>query len=125
MTVGHTNHQIINHKGKPVAVVIPYDEYKALINAEITVSQTAATDEQVLIPHEVVGYVLKHGFTQMRAWREYLGMTQEEVASRAGLKQPSYARMESGNAKVRIATLKRIAKAMNIQSEQLHLDDIG
>ena len=123
MTVGHTNHQIINHKGKPVAVVIPYDEYKALMGSETMASQAAATAEQVLIPHEVVGFVVKHGFTQMRAWREYLGLTQEEVASRAGMKQPSYARMESGNVKVRLVTLKRIADAMGIEMEQLDLDD--
>lgn len=33
------------------------------------------------IPHEVVGLVVKSGYSLLRAWREYLGKSQEEVAA--------------------------------------------
>jgi len=36
------------------------------------------------IPHEVVGLTVKKGYTLVRAWREYLRLTQAEVAERMG-----------------------------------------
>ncbi|MDR2820803.1 MAG: helix-turn-helix transcriptional regulator [Desulfovibrio sp.] len=107
------NHQIVRHNGVPVAVVIPYAEYRALVG-----DTSRLQDDEVTIPHEVLGLVVKNGKTPVAAWREYLGLTQAEVASRMGIAQPSYARME--NAKnLRIATLKKIAGAMKVQWEQL------
>ncbi|MDR1241325.1 MAG: helix-turn-helix transcriptional regulator [Deltaproteobacteria bacterium] len=108
------NHQIVRHNGVPVAVVLPYAEYQALVNDTPSVS-----DDETTIPHEVLGLVIKNDKTPIAAWREYLGLTQEKIASRMGITQPSFARMESAERKPRIATLKKIAKAMNIQWEQL------
>ena len=31
----HTNHQIVTHKGAPVAVVIPYEEYLGLTQGDV------------------------------------------------------------------------------------------
>jgi predicted transcriptional regulator len=39
------------------------------------------------IPHEVVGLTVKKGYTLVRAWREYLRLTQAEVAERMGISQ--------------------------------------
>ena len=36
------------------------------------------------IPHEVVGLTVKKGYTLVRAWQEYLMLTQAEVAERRG-----------------------------------------
>jgi DNA-binding XRE family transcriptional regulator len=111
----HTdNHQIVRHNGIPVAVVLPYAEYQALMNDTPSLS-----DDEATIPHEVLGLVVKNNKTPIAAWREYLGLTQDEMASRMGITQPSFARMESAKRKLRIATLKKIASAMNIQWEQL------
>nr|WP_321465121.1 helix-turn-helix transcriptional regulator [uncultured Desulfobulbus sp.] len=49
-----------------------------------------------LIPNEVVGAVIEGWITPVRAWREYLGLSQDEVASRAGITQAALSQIESG-----------------------------
>lgn len=102
-----TNIQMINGPdGKPAFVVMPYAEF-------------IRTYEQgrELIPHEVVSAAVD-GATAVRAWREYLKLTQADVAARLGISQPSYAKQESSNA-LRKSTLEKIAKALGITTEQL------
>ncbi|MDP2752638.1 MAG: helix-turn-helix transcriptional regulator [Rhodocyclaceae bacterium] len=55
----------------------------------------------------------------LRAWREYLGLTQAEVAERAGITQAALFQMESGEVKLRKATREKLAKAMGLTTEQL------
>lgn len=107
------NIQIIKQNGHPAFVVIPYDEYIK------TFPDKPWVPEGDLIPHEVVGLTIKKGFTLARAWREYLGMTQKEVADRMGITQAALSQMESGEKKLRKATLEKMAKAMGIALEQL------
>lgn len=78
-----TDVQIINDAdGNPAFVVIPYAQY---------VAQKIEPD---LIPHEVVGRIVD-GATPIRAWREHLNLTQDEVAKRMGISQPAFAQQES------------------------------
>lgn len=107
MTNAPTDVQIINGPdGKPAFVVIPYAQYKA-----------QGLDE--LIPHEVVSRIVD-GATPIRAWREYLNLTQEEVAKRLGISQPAFAQQEAVN-KPRRATREKIALAFGIRADQLEL----
>jgi hypothetical protein len=75
----HTNIQIIRQKGHPAFVVIPYNEYIKVFPDTIWVPEGG------LLPHKVVGLTIKKGFTLARAWREYLGLTQKEVAAKMGI----------------------------------------
>jgi DNA-binding XRE family transcriptional regulator len=108
-----TNHQIITHQGMPVAVVIPYEEYAAVFR------DTVDSTEESTIPHEVVQRVLKEQISPVRAWREYLGLTQAEIARRLGISQPAYAQMETPERNCRVATVKKLATALGITLEQL------
>lgn len=108
MSAPTNNVQIINGPdGKPAFVVIPYEDY---------LSQHGGDD---LIPHEVVSLMVD-GLTPIRAWREYLDLTQEEVARRLGISQPAYAQQESV-AKPRKITREKIARAFGIRADQLEL----
>ena len=108
-TSTNNEHQIIRADGVPVAVVVPYDDYLRM---------TAKDDESVTLPNEVVGLILA-GKSAVRAWREYLGLTQAAVAERMGITQSAYAQMEASGANPRPSTLRRIADAMGIEWEQL------
>jgi len=55
-------------------------------------------DDDVEIPLEVVKLNVLQGFPLIRAWREYLELTQQRVAYRMGIKQSSYATMEAEGA---------------------------
>lgn len=101
------NLQVINGPdGKPSFVVIPYNEYVQ-----------AYEREHDLIPNEVVSSVVD-GATAARAWRDYLQLTQSEVARRLGIAQSSYAKQEASKG-LRPATIKKIATALGITPAQL------
>jgi predicted transcriptional regulator len=103
-----TDIQIINDAdGNPAFVVIPYAQY---------VAQKLEPD---LIPHEVVSRIVD-GATPIRAWREHLNLTQDEVARRLRISQSAFAQQESV-AKPRRATRERIATAFGIHADQLEL----
>nr|WP_236872379.1 helix-turn-helix transcriptional regulator [Burkholderia territorii] len=70
-----------------------------------------------MIPHEVVSATVD-GATLLRAWREYLGLTQAEVATRLGISQSAYAQQE-GSEKLRKSTREKIAAALGITDAQL------
>ncbi|MEV0340967.1 helix-turn-helix transcriptional regulator [Nocardia sp. NPDC050713] len=53
----------------------------------------------------------------VRARREELGMTQAELAERAGLKQPAVARFEAGGTMPTIPMLERYAEALGLRLE--------
>jgi transcriptional regulator with XRE-family HTH domain len=75
--------------------------------------------ENNLIPHEVVSLIVD-GATPIRAWREHLSLTEDEVAKRMGISQPAFARQETV-AKPRKATREKIAAAFGITANQLEL----
>ena len=71
------------------------------------------------IPHEIMVAHFQGGVSMVKAWREYLNLTQEEVASRAGISQSALIKLESPKARPRRTTLAKLAKAMGLQIEQI------
>jgi len=107
-----TKHQIITGKdGSPLFAVVPWEEYEEFFDGR--------PDEEVVIPHEVVGLHVVQGLSLVRAWREHLGLTQEEIARRMGVSRPAFAQMETAGVRPRVTTLKKIAAAMEVEWEQL------
>jgi len=73
----------------------------------------------VWFPQDVVEANVVRGDSLPKAWREHLGLTQAEVARRAGMSQPAYAKLERPGARPRTTTLRKIARAMGLSLEQL------
>ncbi|EIM1710193.1 helix-turn-helix transcriptional regulator [Aeromonas dhakensis] len=105
----HTDVQIIKQAGKPAFAVIPYDRYLELTNS----------GEQVYVPNEVVGLQIEQGLSPIAAWRTYKGLSQQELADRIGVKQPTMANMEKPGTKPQLKTLKKVAAALGITVEHL------
>lgn len=55
----------------------------------------------------------------VRAWREYLGLTQKEVAEKMGITRAALSHMESGEKKLRKTTLEKLAAALGVSIEQI------
>ncbi len=107
-------HQIIESQGKPLFVLVPYDTYiKSMQRLDIYQEET--------IPHKVVELTVLQDKSPVRAWREYLGLTQKQVAKRLKVSQSAYSQMERAGAKLRADTVKKIARALKIKSEQLDI----
>ncbi len=103
-----TNIQILKGAdGNPAFAVIPYGDYLELTKRS-----------EPTIPNEVVGKVINQEMTPVRAWREYLGLTQAEVAQRLGVSQSAYAQQEAKE-HVRKTTRDKIARALRIEPAQL------
>jgi DNA-binding XRE family transcriptional regulator len=108
----HTDAQIIMQEGRPAFVVIPYNDY-------IRLRRPFVPDDGESVPNDVVWLTIDKGYTLVRAWREYLGLTQKEVAEKIGITQAALSQMESGEKKLRKATLEKLAEALGISVGQI------
>lgn len=57
--------------------------------------------------------------SNLRAARERLGLTQEEVAQRSGVHSTEVSRIEAGKRDPKVSTLKRLAKAVEVKPGRL------
>ena len=108
-----TNIQTIMKDSKPAFVVIPYAEYIQLFPA---LKRIPAGDA---VPHEVVSIMVDNDWSIIRAWREFLDLTQLVVAERAGISQAALSQMESSGKRLRKTTREKIAVALGITAGQL------
>ncbi len=106
------NVQFIERDGAPAFAVIPYEEY-------IKIFPDQNTDENTLIPHEVVSIIVEKDCNLIKAWRIHLGFTQKEIATRAGISQAALSQMEKTDNNLRNSTLSKLAAAMNLSVDQL------
>jgi DNA-binding Xre family transcriptional regulator len=110
----HIEYQKIEYKGKPAYVLVPWEEWhriKPLLDAQ------KAGDSG--IPQEVVEAHILRNDSLIKAWREYLGITQKELADRLGISQAAVAKFESPEARLRRATLRKICAALKLNENQL------
>jgi DNA-binding XRE family transcriptional regulator len=70
------------------------------------------------VPWVVVRQALREDTSLIRPWRQYLGLTQHQVAARIGISQAALAQIERSK-RPRKATLQRLAVALGISYEQL------
>ena len=108
-----TDPQIILLDGKPAFAVLPWDAYE-----ELTKYRDNAHHD-IWFPQSVVEANAVREESLIKAWREYFGLTQKQLAERAGIKQPALARLETGKSTPRTHTLKKLADAMDLSIEQL------
>jgi len=118
--------QIIHTDGEDL-VVIPRSDYEALLaragdeasEDAMTARIIAATDakiargEDVALP-AVVWAAIESGEHPVRAIRKYRGLTQADVAERAGLHQGYIADTEAGKKTGSATSLKAIAAALDV-----------
>lgn len=103
--------QIVKQNGVPVAAVLPWAEFRRL--AALDEPKTAG------IPQDVVELVAA-GNSPVKAWRKFLGMTQETAAGKIGITQGAYAQIEKAKCNQE-ATLRKIAAAFGIEFDQIDM----
>ena len=105
-----TDYQIIRDAaGNPAFAVVPFADFQRRLHP---------VDAEGGIPAEVVDLSFDKGWTPLRAWREYLGLTQAEAAEKAGISQSAYSQHEN-SATLRKSTRAKLAAALGIYAEQL------
>ena len=77
-----------------------------------------AHGEEELIPSEIVDRLLA-GENRVRVWREHRGLSIKALAEQAGIAQPFLSQIETGRREGAVATLRKIAEALNVTLDDL------
>jgi DNA-binding XRE family transcriptional regulator len=119
--------QVIKKGDKPEWAVLPYETYLQLVEkAEMlqdiqdydNAKAALARGDDELIPSEVV-YAILDGENAIKVWREYRGLSQEEVAESAGISVPYLSQLETNKRRGSVEVLSAIAKALKISIENV------
>lgn len=120
------NVQIIEKEGKPEWAVIPYELYLQLQEELEMLEDIRDYDEakraivagEELVPGDVV-FAILDGENPVKVWREYRGMTQQQLAEAAEI-SPSYlSQIESGKRTGSAEVLKAIAGSLHLTVDDL------
>lgn len=109
-----TSWQVIQKNGKPEFLVIPYGELEHILKT----LHPPFVPSSPNTPWEVVDRYLSEGISKSRAWREYLGLSQDLIAQRMGVTQSAVSQIEEAK-RPRKKTLEKYAAALGISYEQL------
>ncbi|MDT3640062.1 helix-turn-helix transcriptional regulator [Cronobacter sakazakii] len=122
------NAQVIHDKeGKPEYVVIPYELYLSLLtqledNETLMPLPFEMSDENdVTVPHEVVGISVEQNVSLQAAWRIWRGLSQQDVAKKLGISQSAVSQLESPDSRPQKRTREKLAALYDCQPEQLIL----
>lgn len=119
--------QIIERDGNPEWAVIPYKEYLRLVaEAEMlqdvrdydTTLEAIKKGEEETIPAKVV-YAVLDGENPIRVWREYRGLTQQQLAETAGISTPYLSQLESGKRTGSTEVISAIVNALGLTLEDI------
>lgn len=116
--------QFIEHNGKRAFAVIPINLFERMAAAfedlnDIALYDAAkAADDGFCFPGAVLHAIID-GVHPVTAWRNYRGLSLEELATIAGIHPTLLLQIENGTENGSTATLQTIAQALNIAVENL------
>lgn len=119
--------QLIPPKGKPEFAILPYDDYLKLIEKAEMLEDVRDFEQamedfhksgSVTIPGEVV-FALIDGANPIKTWREYRGLSQNDLAQQAGISIPYLSQMETNKRKGSLKVLSSLAQALQLSLEDL------
>ena len=120
--------QFIGKAGMAEFAVIPIEEYNALREKAELLDDTIAYDRALqemtdgddeVIPAGIAKRLLSGKEHPLKVWREYRGLTQEELAHAAGTSQGQIALLETGKRKGAIDTWKTLANKLDVDVDDL------
>ena len=88
------------------------------VKAYDTAKARLARGEDELIPLEITERRLA-GESPIKIWREYRGLTQENLAKKSRVSRPMITAIESGHKKGGLGTLKKLAVAFKADLDHL------
>ncbi len=105
-------------------VLVPMNEYEQLLEdiemlADIKDYREAKLFDEETFPGEVIDRMILKDENPIRVYREYRGLTQQQLADKVGIQRAYLTEIETGRKAGSIKTLKAIAQVLGID-----LDDI-
>ena len=120
------NVDTITKNGQKFAI-LPLIEFERIVKDAEMLADIKAYDaamakiengEDELIPASIIMRRLA-GENTVKTWREYRGMTQEQLALEAGVSRAMIAAIEVGHKQGSVTTLKKLTKALNCDINNL------
>ncbi|MBO6553296.1 MAG: helix-turn-helix transcriptional regulator [Roseitalea sp.] len=104
-------------------VTIPRAEYEALIAARDDHEDMQAVadhlaDPQEGLPHELMKRLID-GESPLSVYRQWRGFNQSSLSRASGVNRVQIADIEAGRSKGSVATLKKLAEALNVSIDDL------
>lgn len=124
------NVQIIRTESGEELIVLPRDEYEALVAAASEADEDAAdiamydarkaelTGTDDTLPPKVGDLVLR-GHTRLKAIRTWRGLVQSDVAAEAGIAQGYLSDLESGRKAGSAETIEKLARILDVPTKWL------
>ncbi len=119
--------QIIEKNGRPEFAVITYADYRhflELLEDEADAHTIAEFHEayaagcEFLVPDDIMRRELA-GESSIKLWREHRGLTQQELAKRAGISKPYLSQIETGKRQGTVETLSALARSLDVPLDVL------
>lgn len=119
--------QIIEKDGKPEFAVISYEDYRHYLelledeaDAQVVAefAESYRSGREFVIPEDILRRELA-GESTVKLWREERGLTQQELAERAGISKPYLSQIETGKRQGTLETMAAIAKALAVPLDVL------
>jgi DNA-binding XRE family transcriptional regulator len=119
--------QIIKQGNKPEWAVVPYETYLQLVEKAEMAQDVQDYDiakaalehgEDELVPSEVI-YAILDGGNAIKIWREYRGMSQQQMAENVGISVPYLSQLETNKRKGSLDVLSAIARALRVSLDHL------
>lgn len=119
--------QIIEKDGRPEFAVIPYADYQHFLelledetDAHVVAEfhEAYAAGREFLVPDDIVRRELA-GESPIKIWREHRGLTQQELANRAGISKPYLSQIETGKRQGTVETLSSLARSLDVPLDVL------
>jgi DNA-binding XRE family transcriptional regulator len=116
-----TTNFITTDGGEELAIM-PRAVYEALIDAADEIQDLAdvrARRGEPTLPLEVGMAIIKGEMSPVEAWRKELGLTQAQLAQKAGVRPATISDIESAKSHGRFDVMQRIAAALGLDLDDL------
>lgn len=127
----NTHIQIIEKEGNAEYAVVPMEEWRRIcalaedaedIQAANNAVRELAEGYDEVVSREVVRDLLDDRHP-MAVWRQYRGLTQQELAEAAGIGKSYVSQIESGAKTGSVKCLRRLADALRVDIDDLVVED--
>lgn len=117
-----TQPKIIKQGGKKYAVIL-YDDYEHLLDQleelqDAKAIRAARSSKEERIPKEIADRILD-GENEIKVFREYRGLTQQQLANKAKISRNYLSMLETGKRTGTMEIFKTLAKILHLSVDDL------
>lgn len=119
--------QMIEKDGQPEWAVIPYQEYQQLLELKEEFEDIQEFDAALAIPQEKIPVEwvdrLLNGEHPISIWREYRGLTQQQLAAHCAVNIDYIEQIEMRQCQPSLMVLRKMAQVLKVDIEDLLEDE--